>query len=83
MRLNARTVLTVALVVVMLGSGVAFATGVNFAPRATFCLGNLFGYGNVCTTVKKAKAKHKKKKHKKKHVARRGITVSRRPTFTG
>jgi hypothetical protein len=85
MRLNARAFLTVLLVMVMLGSGVAFATGVNFSPqRAQFCLPNLFGYGPVCGTVKTAaKKKHKKhKKHKKKHPVS-GKTISRGPRFTG
>lgn len=82
MRLRARTFLAVLLVVVMLGSGVAFATGANYSPRAQFCLGNLFGYGNVCTTVKPAR---KKQKHHKKHAKHgaKGRTISRQPGFTG
>jgi hypothetical protein len=86
MRTGVRSLLAALLVIVMLGTGVAFATGVNFSPRAQFCLGNLFGYGNVCTTVKPAKAKHKKhhkkpKKHKKHNV--KAQTISRGPAFTG
>jgi hypothetical protein len=82
MRAATRAFLAVVLVVVMAGSGVAFAVGVNFTPRATVCTpSGIPGYGPVCTSVAGTKKHKKHKRHHKHHV--KAKRVIRAPAFTG